>query len=1181
VLYAHRGSDRGLEPVTPYREYLGWLSRQDKQIAVQEWSEALSGLEEGTRLSPVVQSEAIYAEPLRAELSEALTQQLVRHARSQGLTLNTILQAAWGALLGRLTGREDVVFGMTVAGRPGEIAGIETMVGLFINTVPVRVQLAGNEGVKSWLSGLQEQQSRLLGHQHLELAEIQRLSGLADLFDTLMVFENYPVDSRTISKVMNEGTPSGTQSGASSETALRVSNIESQDATHYPLTLVVAPGTRLQMRWQYRGDLFDRASVERLAERLERLLEGMSERLSSDVEQSLSGIDLLSAGERVQILESWNDTATSVDVRNLPELFEAQVERSPDAVALICEGEELSYAELNARANQLARSLRDAGIGPEDVVALALPRSVEMVVGLLGIVKSGAAYLPLDTEYPQERLAFMLEDARPALLLTRSDVGERLSQFNGASWWIDAEETRFALLSQSQNNLRQQDRRQPLLPQHPAYVIYTSGSTGTPKGVIVLQQGVPNLAAAQVKQFAIGPESRVLQLASSSFDAAVMEVLMSWAAGAALVVPRPGPIVGEPLAELLRSARVSHALIPPTVLGSLEGEPLEALRTLVVGGEACSPELVERWSSGRRMVNAYGPTEATACVTLSDPLQGTGVVPIGRPITNTKLYVLDGGLQVVPAGVAGELYIAGTGLARGYMHRAGLTSERFVANPYGDPGTRMYRTGDLVRWRVDGVLEYLGRIDQQVKVRGFRIELGEIESALQQQVGVSQAVVMLREDRAGEKRLVGYVVGETELEVSTLRQRLSERLPDYMVPAAIVQLERIPLTPNGKLDRKALPAPEYQSAQMYRAPRTPQEEILCGLFAEVLGVSRVGLDDNFFELGGHSLLATRLVSHIRGTLGVELSIRSLFESPTVGGLVEQLQSNNHKDPFEVVLPLRPFGDRSPLFCIHSGIGLSWSYAGIMQHLPSKNPIYGIQARGIGHSENLPQTLEEMATDYLQEIRKIQPVGPYYLLGWSFGGVVAHAIASRLQRQGEDVALLALLDSYPVSQETLQTIPEDQEILASLVPLLSRKPEQAYNALFEMLAHNPAVPLQISDVWNLLRSEEAISSSLEEPHLEGIFKVLKNNLGLAKSFIPRVFEGDVLFVSATLTSDSTTRSPELWKPYVSGQIKTYEVACAHENMMQSGPLAEIGRILANEMSNISEDTVLVSTLPEGI
>src|SRR5882757_541822 len=557
VLYAQRGSDRGLAPVTPYREYLGWLARQDKQAAAQAWSEALSGLEEGTRLAPAVRigSEAIFAEPVRVELSEALTQQLIRQARSQGLTLNTLLQGAWGALLGRLTGREDVVFGITVAGRPAEIAGIEQMVGLFINTLPVRVQLAGWEGVRGWLAGLQEQQSRLMAHQHLELVEIQRLAGLGDLFDTLMVFENYPVERSALAQV---------------EVGLRVSSVEGRDATHYPLTLVVMPGARLQMRWQYRGDLFDRVSVERLAERLERLLAG----LAADVEQPLGRIELLSAEERSQILREWNDTAVSVPGSSLPELFEAQVERSPQAVAVIFEGEELSYAELNGRANQLARSLRDEGIGPEDVVALALPRSLEMVVSLLGIVKSGAAYLPLDPEYPQERLQFMLEDAQPALLLTTSELGERLPETGCVRWRMDEKQTRAALSAQPQSNLSQQQRSQPLLPQHPAYVIYTSGSTGTPKGVVVPQAGVPNLAAAQVKQFAVGPESRVLQLASPSFDAAVMEVLMAWAAGAALVIPQPGPIVGEPLAELLRSARVSHALIPPTVLGSLEGESL-------------------------------------------------------------------------------------------------------------------------------------------------------------------------------------------------------------------------------------------------------------------------------------------------------------------------------------------------------------------------------------------------------------------------------------------------------------------------------------------------------------------------------------------------------------------------------------------------------------------------------
>jgi len=518
VLYAQRGAETGLGPVTPYREYLGWLRRQDKQATAAAWQEALAGLEEGTHLASVsAGTEAVFAEPLRMELSEALTQKLQRQARSQGLTLNTLLQGAWGALLGRLTGRDDVVFGITVAGRPAEIAGMESMVGLFINTLPLRVQLRGQEAVGSWLTELQEQQSRLMAHQHLGLVEIQRLAGLGELFDTLMVFENYPVESSVLSGTLN---------------GLRVSSVEGRDATHYPLTLVVMPGSRLQLRWQYRGDLFTRETVERIGERLERLLEAVAE----DGERRLGSIELLSEGERAQILEEWNGTRESVPMGSLPELFEEQAGRRGEATAVVFQEQSLSYGELNQRANQVAHRLRAEGIGPEDVVALALPRSLEMVVSLLGIVKSGAAYLPLDPEYPTERLRFMLEDAQPALLLSTRELARRLPTAGCRSWLLDEEQSAAELAAQPRSNLSQSQRCQPLLPQHPAYVIYTSGSTGTPKGVVIAQQNVIRLFKATEQWFHFDSKDTWTLFHSYAFDFSVWELWGPFLYGGRLVV---------------------------------------------------------------------------------------------------------------------------------------------------------------------------------------------------------------------------------------------------------------------------------------------------------------------------------------------------------------------------------------------------------------------------------------------------------------------------------------------------------------------------------------------------------------------------------------------------------------------------------------------------------------------
>ena len=815
-------------------------------------------------------------------MPEALTEALSRQARSHGLTLNTILQGAWAILLGRLTGRDDVVFGTTVAGRAAEIPGIETMVGLFINTLPVRVRLRPRESLRELLTGLQDSQSELIAHQHLGLAEIQSLAGLGELFDTLVVFENYPVDRSALAQPV---------------AGVALTSVEGQDATHYPLSLVAVPAERLRLRLQYRSDLFERRTVEAMGRRLAALLEAVV----ADPSQPIGAIELLAPEERRQLLFEWNDTAREVPQATLPALLEAQVERSPEAIALVFEESTLSYAELNAQANRLAHLLIGRGIGPEDLVAIALPRSIEMVVTLLGILKAGAAYLPLDPEYPAERLSYMLGDAQPACVLTSARIAERLPN-DFAQLLVDQPDTLSKLSQQSELNPSDAERSAPLQPQHPAYVIYTSGSTGRPKGVVVAQGAIVNRLLWMQSAYELQPDDRVLQKTPVGFDVSVWEFFWPLAHGATLVIAKPeGHKDPAYLRSLIRTKQLTTVHFVPSMLQAFLQEPgasgCSGLRQVMCSGERLSAELQQRFLSTLdvSLHNLYGPTEAAVDVSFwqCQADAGSGPVPIGRPIWNTRLYVLDGSLQPVPVGVLGELYVAGAGLARGYLKRPALSAERFVADPFGAPGARMYRTGDLARWRAEGVLEFLGRADQQVKIRGFRIEPGEIEAALMSHPGVSQAAVIAREDRPGDRRLVGYVVAQSgqSADPALLRCHVAQSLPEYMVPEAILVLEALPLSANGKLDRKALPAPDVTaSTNAWRAPRTPQEEILCALIAEILGVGRVGIEDNFFELGGHSLLATRLISRIRGMLGVELPLRSLFETPTVAGLTPQFAS---------------------------------------------------------------------------------------------------------------------------------------------------------------------------------------------------------------------------------------------------------------------------------------------------
>ncbi|MFB7669739.1 amino acid adenylation domain-containing protein, partial [Kitasatospora sp. NPDC056138] len=636
---------------------------------------------------------------------------------------------------------------------------------------------------------------------------------------------------------------------------------------------------------EFATDLYDRSTIEALTARWTRLLKAVA----ADPSRPIGSLDILTPGEHSQ-LRDWSATPRpEIADATLPELFEAQVQAAPDAVALEAGDATWSYAELNARANRIAHWLISRGIGTEQLVGVALPRRIEQLAVILGIAKAGAGYLPIDPDYPADRIAYVLADAAPALLLTTGRLAEDFPATGGEILTIESQAKPWD--EQPATDPTDADRIAPLTAANTAYTIYTSGSTGRPKGTTVTHTGLASLITTLVERCNTGPQSRVVQLASPSFDASMLELLLAIGNGGTLVQPTPGHLAGDDLARTLADRHITHAFIPPSVLATLPAEAartLTDLTTLIVGAEACPPHLVPLWAPGRHMANLYGPTETTI-TTLSHVLTRAHT-PIGAPNHNTRIHVLDENLRQVPPGIPGELYIAGRGLARGYLNRPGLTAERFVADPFGEAGDRMYRTGDLVRWNRDGELEYLGRTDEQVKIRGFRIEPGEVQAVLTRIPGVAQALVVPREDQPGDVRLVAYVVPETEHGVSTeeVRDRLRQQLPDYMVPAAIMVIDSIPLTRNGKIDRNALPGPVYTAAGTGRAARTPREEILSAAFAEILGLPSVGVDDSFFDLGGHSLLATRLISRIRTALGVEIPLRAIFEAPTVTRLARRL-----------------------------------------------------------------------------------------------------------------------------------------------------------------------------------------------------------------------------------------------------------------------------------------------------
>ncbi|MEV0696793.1 amino acid adenylation domain-containing protein [Saccharopolyspora sp. NPDC050389] len=740
ALYERRGDDSDLPVPGRYRDFLVWLSNREREAALGAWEEALEDVQPllvgSGDLAPVLPDE------YSLELPEPLTAALTRWAQARGLTLNTVVQGTWGLLLSRWTGRGDVVFGSTVSGRPPEIPGVESMLGLFVNTIPVRIRLDPSESIADILVRLQAEQARLLDHHHVGLADIQRQVGTGELFDTAIAFENYPLDP---DEVLNPSAE------------ISVTSVSSWDATHYALHLVAMPGERLQLRFGYRPDVFDRSTVEGFAGRLVEILRTVVD----EPDQPVGRIDILTDVEHRRLLEESSGSRTSIPAVTLPELFEAQVVRTPEAAAVVCGGESVTYAELNARANRLARCLVGRGAGPESVVALALPRSVDMVVAVLAVLKAGAAYLPIDLDYPAERIEFMLDDAKPVLLLTASAVEVGLS--DEALPVVVVDDPVVAGLSGA--DLADGDRVGPLAVGNAAYVLFTSGSTGRPKGVVVGHSSVAGLSAWAAKAF--GDRLRcVLASTSLNFDVSVFEILVPLTVGGrVLLVDDLLSLADSP--ELLSEVSLVSG-VPSAVAGLLEawGE-LEApgLETLVLAGEGLPGSLLSRVRSvfpDCLVANIYGPTEATVYATawFCNDDRPVGVPPIGRPISNTRVYVLDAEMRLVPPGAVGELHLAGAGLARGYFGQAGLTAQRFVADPFA-PGERMYRTGDLVRWNRDGELEFVGRVDDQVKVRGFRIELGEVETALTTHPQIAQAAAVVREDQPGDKRLIAYVVPDT------------------------------------------------------------------------------------------------------------------------------------------------------------------------------------------------------------------------------------------------------------------------------------------------------------------------------------------------------------------------------------------------------------------------------------
>ena len=1486
-----------------------------------------------------------------------------------GVRWSRIVIAATAVYVHRLTDARDVVVGLPVTAR--QDPELKRIPGMVSNVVPLRLSVRPDMSLSVLVRQVAGEVREVVMHQRYRGEELHRDLGLRGNvgtffapiinimpFDCDLRFAGYRATQRNLS------------------------------AGFIDLSFVVRgmrDGSGLRIDFDAHPEV---CSTDDLTAHEQRFLSLLETIAVADPDQPISRIDLLTPEERHRLLVKCNDTAVPVPAVSLPVLFQTQVHATPDAVAVVCGDTTLTYAQLNAKANRLAHALIAKGVGPEQIVALALPRSANMIVAVLAVLKAGAAYLPLDPDYPAERIAFMLTDAASTLLVTTTTINHVPDPPGLSRLVVDEPDTVTVLDHQPDTDPTDTHRTSPLLLTHPAYLIYTSGSTGAPKAVVISHQSVVNLVVWAVSSFGCARLSRVLASTSLNFDVSVFEMLGPLVCGGSVEVVRNLLALAERPQVGWSGSLVSA--VPSALSQVLAHGGVDVKADVVVlAGEGLAQQTlrdIQAAIPGCQVANIYGPTEATVYATAwYSNATVSSAPPIGRPISNTRVYVLDAGLQPVPVEVAGELYIGGAGLAWGYLGRPGLTAQRFVADPFDTPGGRLYRTGDLVRWNTEGNLVFVGRVDDQVKVRGFRIEPGEIETVLAGHPEVARVAVVARQDRPEDWRLVAYVVADgagrvrneqverdqvgewaqiydslhaapdspvfgedftgwnssydghpipvaqmrewreqtvarirslyphqvleigvgtglllsqlaprcesywatdfsggvidalaghierdpelagrvvlrtqpahdveglpvglfdtvilnsvmqyfpttdylvevldralglvapggavflgdvrnlrllrplvtavqlhradptTDLAalhraveqairvekellvdpefftawsrtvrdvggvdirikrgryhneltryrydvvlhkppitplplgqapqvswshqigdlpaladylstqrpelvrvtgvpntrlthevaltrafqagnplaelhtphtdpvpldaeasaldpetlqalgqrcgywvgitwsatipealdvvfadatqtttavpfdlyqptstdqtplsawtnnptaarstgalISGLREFARERLPEHMVPAAVVMLDALPLTPNGKLNRNALPAPEFGSVRDSRAPRTPQEQLLAELFAEVLGLAGVGVDEDFFDLGGHSLLATRLITRIRDTFGVELGLRTLFETPTPAGVAARLHVGDPRDAFEVILPFRSQGHRSPLFCIHPGGGISWSYCGLIKHLGPDHPIYGVQARSLARPEPRPTSVEQMAADYADQMHMIHPAGPYCLLGWSFGGIVAHAVATELQQRGKQVALLAVLDTYPArGRLSHEDVPEldERDMLIGMLDALG------YDV--KSLKGKPLTFAQAVEIFR--RSQDSVWASFEEFHLSAVAKILTNNSHIMIDFTPGRFHGDLLLLTSTICEPTIyqpkipqpedTPTPEAWKPYIDGAIETHAIVGRHDRMMQSAALAQIGPILAAKL-----------------
>ncbi|QCQ91442.1 amino acid adenylation domain-containing protein [Rhodococcus sp. SGAir0479] len=1115
-----RPSDR---PAPQFRDYLAWLAARDTAAAERAWVTALSGLPGPTLAVPHAAGRrlsATAAEPV--PVPDAVVDALARTVENAGVTVNTALQAAWGILLGQMTASADVVFGTTVSGRPPVVDGVEAMVGLFINTIPVRVRLDPREPAAQLLLRLHAARAALMAHEHLGLPAIQEAVGFGGLFDTAMVLESYPQDVTAVSRLAER-------------TGVRVTGVEGQDSTHYPLSLMAFDDGRLRLRLRYAPEAVSPETAADLADRLVRIVEAIARRPDVPVGR----VDVLGGARRAEPVAV--ATAEATAPRPWTDILSAGAALDPDAVALRWRGTDTTYREFDERSTRLARQLLDRGVGPEDFVPVAVPRSADSVTATWAVAKTGAAPVPIDPKLPDARVRYMLDDCAAVVGLAAS----RDHGLPDGLDWLALDEV--DLDRGASAPIRDDERTHPIRPTDPAYLIYTSGSTGAPKGVVVTHTGLPYLAAAQIAHQNVSPKSRVLHVCSPSFDVSILELTLALAAGATLVIAPPDVYAGPELERCARDEHITHLLVTPAVCGTLDPAALPDLEVAEIGGELFGAELVDAWAHRTRLLNAYGPTECTVCVTTSETLETGRPITLGGPVPRSAVgaVVVDGWLRPVPEGGEGELYLFGPCLARGYRGQPALTSGRFVANPFGPPGSRLYRTGDLVRRAGPHGVQYVGRTDFQIKIRGLRIEVGDVDAALTAHPDVEFAASLGHRAPNGETVLVSYVrLGAGGVaDAAALRKFAATSLPAYMVPSAITILDDVPMNANGKLDRRALPEPVFATVD-YRPPANHTQQVLVDVFADVLGAERVGVDDSFFELGGNSLSAVRVVAEVQSRLGTALPMQWVVSAATPAAIAARLDGAEAPAPDDELVRMRGGDGTEPLVCVHPAIGLTWCYTGLLPYLGAGRPVYGIQSPGIGDKTYAPATMEELARRYVDRIRQVQPHGPYHLLGYSVGGAIAHAMAVRLRFLGEGVRTLVMLDTR-TADSAPDTAPAPT--LGMLFAEFAGVDGAADDG--EMTAERAA---------QLLRDDGGPYAALTADDVRRLYDDYLHTIQLGRTYRPEQFDGDVEYVAAADDEQAPRENP--WTAHVSGRVRIHPVPWTHNRLTTPDALAVVGPLV---------------------